>query len=124
MSVKKILIIDDSLMIRTTMAACLKKAGKEVIAACDGQEAMNIIESTHDLDLIFLDVNMPVLDGFEMLESIKHQQNSEEFNIPVVMLTTENKSHFLEEIKEFGIQEWLEKPVDFNQVLAVLNKYE
>jgi len=85
---KKILIVDDDAINRKLVAIFLKKIGEfELIEAENGLEALNIIKSTH-IDFVFLDVQMPVMNGIDLLKILQEDESFK--NIPVVVLTTDD----------------------------------
>ena len=105
----KMLIVDDSVMIRKVVKAAVEKIGYEPVEAKNGQEAMEKIEESHsDIALVLLDWNMPVLDGFSVLKNIK--QNNEYSHIPVLMVTTEVDRKRVIQAVEAGAANYLMKP--------------
>jgi two-component system chemotaxis response regulator CheY len=108
---KKILIVDDSAMIRLVVTKAAKNAGYEVVDATNGKEGLEQLFKNDDISLILSDINMPVMDGMEMVSKIK--ENDDFKYIPIVMLTTESKEEIKQRGKELGIKAWMEKP--FNE---------
>jgi two-component system chemotaxis response regulator CheY len=106
--VKKILIVDDSEVIRQQCSAALQRAGFDVVEATDGVDALSYLER-RDFDLIILDVNMPRMDGLEMLTHLRAQ--SKYASIPVVMLTTEAHHAMIARAKLIGARGWMVKPI-------------
>lgn len=105
---KKILVVDDSSMIRLIVSKATKKLGYEAIEASNGQEGLDQLQKNDDISLILSDVNMPVMDGLEMVSQIKE---SESFKyIPIVMLTTESKDSLKQKGRELGVKAWMVKP--------------
>jgi two-component system, chemotaxis family, chemotaxis protein CheY len=117
--VKKILVVDDSETIRLTVTDTLQKAGFTVIQATDGLDGLARL-AEHDVDLLILDVNMPRLNGLEMLERL--QANPEWAKIPVVMLTTEAHFALIERAKKLGARGWMIKPVKPENLVAAAKK--
>ena len=104
---KKILVIDDSETIRSHLGQTLRDAGYEVLEAADGlMGAFAIRERASDIALVICDVNMPRLDGVEMLE-ILHGQYPK---LPVLMLTSESRIDKVERAKRAGAKAWIIKP--------------
>ena len=105
----KMLIVDDSIMIRKVVQAAVEKIGFEPVEAKNGQEAMEKIEKDpSDIALVLLDWNMPVLDGYSVLKKIKQ---SEKFShIPVLMVTTEVDRKRVIQAVEAGATNYLMKP--------------
>ena len=83
MSGEKILIVDDSKTIRKILATSLTKVGYQVEFAENGQEGLEVFAQTNP-DLVLLDVDMPIMDGFSMLENLKEVSS---FSSPVLFLT-------------------------------------
>jgi len=83
----KVLVIDDSNTIRKTAEALIQRAGYEVLTAADGFEAMSII-ADHRPDIIFIDIMMPRLDGYQSCTLIKN--NAHFKSIPVIMLSSKD----------------------------------
>ena len=115
---KKVMIVDDSRTVRQQVAAALGPAGFEVLEAQDGQEALDRMKGTPDLSLIICDVNMPRMNGLEML-SIARESG---LSAPVVMLTTEGRADLIEKAKRAGARGWLVKPFKPDQLVAVAKK--
>ncbi len=106
MSAPTLLVVDDSQTVRLQVQRILANAGYEVITACDGYEALELVERKPEL--IVLDVNMPGLDGFSVCEQLK-KLGSDHEKLPIVFLTGMN-SKALELLgNEFGA--YLQKPV-------------
>ena len=105
---KKILIVDDSSMIRLIVSKATKKLGYEAIEASNGQEGLESLLKHDDISLILSDVNMPVMDGLEMIEKIKENEKTK--YIPIVMLTTESKETLKQRGRDLGVKAWMVKP--------------
>ncbi len=102
-----VLIVDDSSLIRSVAASAAKEAGHEPIMATNGQEGLDML-AAHRIDIIFSDVNMPIMGGLEMVEKVK--SNPEYKYIPVIMLTTESDEMLKNRGKELGVKAWMLKP--------------
>jgi two-component system chemotaxis response regulator CheY len=110
------LIVDDSSVMRKIVERSLRQAGVEfirVFEAGNGQEALDSVR-VNPVDLIFSDINMPVMDGLEFVKQLKIQQLG--LGIPVVMITTEgSESHVVEAISN-GARAYIRKPFTTDQV--------
>src|SRR5690606_1362923 len=104
---KTILIVDDSVSIRQVVAMTLKGAGYEVIEACDGQDALSKLTGQR-VHLIISDVNMPVMNGIELLKQVKAHPTYK--FTPVIMLTTESSDSMKEQGRAAGAKAWMVKP--------------
>jgi two-component system chemotaxis response regulator CheY len=117
---KRILVVDDSETVRRQVKAVLVPGGFEVLEACDGIEGTDAINGMADLTAVICDVNMPRMDGLDMLESIK--SNPRHAALPVVMLTTEGQSELVQRAKRAGAKGWIVKPFKPELLLAAIRK--
>lgn len=116
---KKILVVDDSAVIRQVEESVLAKAGYEAVCATGGREAMAKLE-TATFNLILTDLNMPDLDGVSL---IRHIRASTKHRLtPVVMITTESKDTKKQEGKAAGATAWVVKPFTPEQLLSVVKR--
>jgi len=115
----KILIVDDSSLIRSVAANATKEAGHEPIVASNGLEGLEKL-GEHKFDLIFSDVNMPVMGGLEMVENIK--EHKEYRYIPIIMLTTESNPVLKAKGKALGVKAWMLKPFNKNKFFMAVKK--
>lgn len=102
----KVLVIDDSLMVRRQVGGTLKNLGYVVLEAVDGLDALEKLDANKDVRLIVCDVNMPRMSGMEFLE--RHSVSGSQ--VPVVMLTTEGEPDLIQRAKGLGAKGWLLKP--------------
>ena len=116
----KIMVIDDSNTIRRTAEALLKKTGCEVITAEDGFDALAKIVAARP-DVIFIDVMMPRLNGYETCSIIR--SNGEFEDIPVILLSS--KSSFCDKAKGavVGANSYLTKPFSKDELLEAISKH-
>ena len=115
---KKIMIVDDSKTIRQQVSFTLSKGGYEVLEAEDGAEGLEKAKSQSDIAMIISDVNMPNMNGLEMVEAIKEAG----ITTPVIMLTTEGAADLIERAKAAGAKGWLVKPFKPEQLVAAVGK--
>ena len=110
MSLKpKILIADDSAMNRAILVEMLGD-GYDVIEAENGREAVRVLQSAPEIDLLLLDIMMPEMDGFEVLEQMKRYGWIDE--VPVVMISAENGSAYVERAYDLGATDFISRPFD------------
>lgn len=107
----KILSVDDSTVIRKIIKSSIDTLGYELLEAGNGEEALRVLGRNDDVDLIILDWNMPVKDGFVTLQEIK--RDSRFMGIPVMMLTTESEKVNIVKAIQAGANHYMVKP--FNQ---------
>jgi two-component system chemotaxis response regulator CheY len=116
---KKILIVDDSVMVRQMVSFTLKEAGFDVVEATNGQDALGKLDD-HAVDLIVTDLNMPVMDGITFIGNARTLAATK--YIPILMLTTESQPEMKQKGKAAGATGWIVKPFDPPKLLAVITK--
>jgi two-component system chemotaxis response regulator CheY len=117
---KKIIVVDDSRTVRVQVGSALKGAGYDVIEAIDGKEGVAMIEAHLDAAMVICDVNMPNLNGLEMLAAVK--QDGKHASLPIVMLTTEAQPALVEQAKRHGAKGWIVKPFKPESLVAAVRK--
>jgi len=116
-----ILLAEDNVINQTVMFGLLEDTGIEVIIANNGKEALDCLETRSDIEMIFMDINMPVMDGYEATSQIR--KDSKYDNIPVVALTANAMQKDIDKAKETGMQEHLGKPIDVQILYGLFLKY-
>jgi len=116
----KVLVIDDSKTIRRTAETLLKKAGCDVLTAVDGFEALSIIAESKP-DIIFVDIMMPRLDGYQTCALIK--RNSSFRNTPVIMLSSKDGLFDRARGRIVGSEEYLTKPFTRDELLGAIDNH-
>lgn len=117
---KRVLIIDDSSDVRRQVCGALASAGYEMLEAGNGLEGAAQIRQQTELALIICDINMPQMNGLEMLEDV--QEEVARRQIPVVMLTTEGKSEMMARARKAGAKGWIVKPFQDHLFVAAVHK--
>jgi CheY-like chemotaxis protein len=113
---KKILIVDDDMINRKLLNVLLKKTGKfNIIEAENGMEALNIIKH-EPIDMVLLDIIMPVMDGIDLLKILKSDGNYK--SIPVAILTTDDSRKT--EALNLGACGVLIKPIKESELLNII----
>lgn len=114
---EKVLVVDDSPLVRESLRMCLERSGIEVLEAEDGQVGMQIIERERGrLAACFVDFNMPGMDGIAMVRKAR----SSGFDGPMLLLTTESKRSLRDEAKRAGATGWLTKPIEAEDLLSIV----
>ena len=114
----KILVIDDSKTIRRTAETLLSKEGCQVFTAIDGFDALSKI-ADHQPDLIFVDIMMPRLDGYETCSLIKHNKMFKE--TPVIMLSSKDCLFYRARGRIVGSEQYLTKPFTKDELLGAIS---
>ena len=115
-----VMVIDDSKTMRRTAETLLKKAGCEVITAVDGFDALAKIVDNNP-DIIFVDIMMPRLDGYQTCALIKNSQNYQ--NIPVIMLSSKDGLFDQAKGRVVGSDEYLTKPFSKDELLNAIRNH-
>lgn len=113
----KIMCVDDSPTIRSLMEQTLVPKGFEVVSAENGQDALDKL--THDIGMFIVDVNMPVMDGFTFVKTMKAKAAFS--GKPVVFLTTESAADKKQQGKELGVNGWIVKPFEPESLMKVID---
>jgi len=114
-----ILIVDDSPSVRHLTSNIVKNAGWTAIVAKDGLEALDVLQDLRELpDVILSDVEMPRMNGYELLASLKKQTNLQA--IPVVMITSRANQKHRQKAVDLGASEYLTKPFDDAKLIEII----
>lgn len=116
----KVLLIDDSEVLRMEVREMLESGGHEVTEASNGADGLSKANEIRDIEIIITDLNMPEMDGITMVKKIREIADYKE--TPVFMLTTESSKELKLLGKEAGVMLWMVKPVSEKKVLAAVDK--
>lgn len=113
MIVLKILVVDDEELIRDVIKEYIENENYEYIEAKNGEEALNLVKSNNDIDLIIMDIMMPKMDGFTACKEIKKFKN-----IPIIVLSA--RSDEFDKLTGFdlGIDDYVIKPFSPKELMA------
>jgi putative two-component system response regulator len=110
-----VLAVDDDMINLKLLKSMLMKSGyvKEVVEAQNGSDAIGVLKGRDDIDLILLDIIMPVMNGIEMLKVVRADEGLQQ--LPIIVLTTDETKK--SEALEFGANGFLMKPIRNNDLL-------
>ena len=114
----RILLAEDNVINQTVIFGLLEDTGIEVIIANNGKEALEQLEENTDIEMVLMDINMPVMDGYEA--TIELRKKSKYDNLPIVALTANAMQKDINRAKEIGMQEHLGKPIDVQVLYSLL----
>lgn len=114
-----VLVVDDSLTVRQQVGTALSQAGFKIVEAGDGSQGYTRI-SEGGIDCVICDVNMPIMNGIEMVEKVKGEDRHA--NLPIVMLTTEGAMELIQRAKKAGASGWIVKPFKADLLIAAVKK--
>jgi two-component system, chemotaxis family, sensor kinase CheA len=115
---KKVLVVDDDVRNVFALSNALEHQGITVIAAHDGQECLDILEHDHEMDLVLMDIMLPVLDGYEAMRAIRRDARFE--HIPIIALTAKAMKQDREICLEAGASDYISKPLNLNQLFSLM----
>lgn len=117
----RILVIDDDQFYNKVLATTLEKEGHKVFSVYDGREGWNLLESNPNIvDIVFLDQEMPCMDGISCLKNIK--QHPDLKHLPVLMLSGIGNNALIKQGLEAGADQFLRKPINHDVLVAILDK--
>jgi two-component system chemotaxis response regulator CheY len=116
---KRILTIDDSKTMRDMLMLTLAEAGFDVLQAVDGQDGLDVLEGKQ-VDVIITDINMPRMDGYEVIRNLRKDPAHK--STPILVLTTESEAEKKNLAREAGATGWMVKPFDPERLIATVRK--
>jgi chemosensory pili system protein ChpA (sensor histidine kinase/response regulator) len=115
-----VMVVDDSLTVRKITSRMLAREGYEVATAKDGVDALQQLQDTKP-DCILLDVEMPRMDGFEFARNVRADEDTRA--IPIIMITSRTADKHRNHALEIGVNEYMGKPYQEDQLLALIKRY-
>jgi two-component system chemotaxis response regulator CheY len=116
-----VLAVDDSATVRSSLKLVLQEAGYDLVLAADGEEALNKIKKSKEkFHLIITDLNMPKMNGIELIKAVRSLPDYR--FVPILMLTTESQADKKLEGKKAGATGWIVKPFTPEQLIGVIQK--
>ncbi len=122
---KKLLLVEDNELNREIAIAILTESGFQVDYACDGTDAVEKMENAKpdDFDLILMDVQMPVMNGYEATKAIRAMDDPIKSHIPIIAMTANAFDEDKRDALASGMNDHIAKPLDMDKLFAVLQKY-
>jgi signal transduction histidine kinase/HAMP domain-containing protein/DNA-binding response OmpR family regulator len=118
---KKVLIVDDDMRNIFALSAVLEEHDMNIVSADNGRDAIKILQSEPDIDVVLMDIMMPEMDGMETMREIRKFPHLKD--LPIVAVTAKAMKGDREKCIEAGAWDYLSKPVDPSQMLAVLRAW-
>ena len=115
---KRLLVVDDDLRNTFALSGTLKKKGFEVHIADNGQMALEKLDQLGSVDLILMDIMMPVMDGYEAMARIR--ADSTQADLPIIALTAKAMPEDRRKCLEAGASDYLAKPIDMDRLLSMI----
>ncbi len=118
MAAQKVLVVDDSPLVRQQVRMALTDAGFDVTEAVDGQDGVNKIRSTPGFAAVVCDINMPIMNGIQLIETVRKEGHK----MPIAVLSTEGNTELMMRGKKAGCQAWMIKPFKADILVAAVKK--
>lgn len=115
----KVLAIDDSRTIRSLMRKVMEDAGFSCVCAEDGLDGVNRFAEENP-DIVITDINMPNMDGFGVINSIR--TGTVNRMVPILVLTTESADHLKAKARDAGATGWIVKPFDDETIVSLVRR--
>lgn len=119
----KVLVVEDNEINQKMISTVLQRAGIYVDIASNGEEAIKILKNKGSsyYDIVLMDINMPIMDGFTATRKIRELKNMQK--LPIVSLTALVLEHEIEKMKECGMDAFLPKPINVGKLYTILDKF-
>lgn len=114
----KLLFVEDEADLIQIIMETLDKLQCNYLVARNGQEGLDILKEHDDIDIIVTDINMPVMNGIEMIKHIR--ENTDYSQKQIVIMSAHTETHFIESAKELGVDNYLLKPFDFIKFIELI----
>lgn len=118
----RILVVDDIFTNRYLLSELIKLTGNEVVLAENGEEAIQILEN-EEIHLIFMDIEMPVMNGIETTHYIRNKLSYPKNALPVIALTAHNPDLFFEDFSDVGFDELITKPYSVEKIKTKIRDF-
>jgi YesN/AraC family two-component response regulator len=105
----KIIFVEDEDDLITIIADTLKKLQANFLTARNGKEALELLKKHDDVDLIVTDINMPIMNGLELIENVKKDKP----DMPMIIMSAHTEPEYIKSAEELGVRDYLLKPFDF-----------
>ncbi len=115
---KKVLIVDDDMRNIFALSKSMESLGMDIYKSSNGQNALEILQTTPDIDLVLMDIMMPVMDGYEAMRRIREQDRF--INLPILALTAKAMAGDREQCIQAGANDYIPKPVDIDRLLSMM----
>lgn len=119
---KKVLVAEDSSVIQNLTKRILSFQNYEIISLKNGKEVMTYLEN-NTADIILMDINMPIMNGIDCAKAVRSLDDKTKANIPIIAITGNALNHTVDFFHSIGINEFLPKPLNFDLLVELVNKY-
>lgn len=114
----KFLFVEDEKDLLDIIAETLQKLEVDFLTASNGQEGLEILKNSNDIDIVVTDISMPIMNGIEMIKEIKKIYP----DINIVVMTAHTESKYISDVAELGVNDYLLKPFDFIKFIELISE--
>ncbi|RXK11932.1 two-component system response regulator [Halarcobacter mediterraneus] len=112
----KLLFVEDEEDLIDIISDTLNKLNVQYLTASNGEEALKIIDDNPDITMIITDINMPVMNGLDMIKELKNKK----INTPIIVMSAHTELEYINKAKELGVKDYLLKPFDFIKFINLI----
>ena len=116
----KLLFVEDEEDLLSIITDALTKLEADFLTASNGLEALEILKANPDIDVIVTDINMPIMNGLDMIKNIIDQN----INIPIIIISGHTETEYIKKANEYGVSKYLLKPFDFIKFIDLIISME
>lgn len=119
---KQVLVAEDSSVIQNLTKKVLQFQNYDIHSARDGQQVLDMLKQKK-YDIILMDINMPKMDGMECSRQIRSMDDEEKSQVPIIAITGNASNYSEDDFEKAGMNEYIPKPINFDRLVEVVNKY-
>lgn len=119
---KKVLVAEDSSVIINLTKNVLMFENYQITSVKNGQQVLDKL-AKEDFDLILMDINMPIMDGIACTKAVRLLEDKKKSKVPIIAITGNYKNYTLDDFKKAGLDEYVQKPLDYDHLLATVKKH-
>lgn len=122
MNEPNLLVVDDIFVNRLLLSEIIKRNGAKCECVNNGKEAVEKVENS-EFDMVLMDIEMPIMNGFEATKNIRSMSDTKKSNIPIVALSAHNINDFSEEFHSSGFNDFLSKPYSAQKIHDIIVEF-
>ena len=119
---KQVLIAEDSSVIQNITKKVLQFQNYEITVVKNGLQVLEQLKNQY-FDVILMDINMPGMDGMECAKQIRKLEDKQKATIPIIAITGNAKNYTMDDFQEVGINEYIQKPINFDSLVETVKKF-
>lgn len=117
----KALMVEDDMNSRFALNVLLERAGLDVVAATNGAAALESLKHTHDIDIVLMDIMMPIMDGYETMTAMRNMPRCSE--LPIIAVTAKDVAGQRTRCLAAGASDYIPKPVNAAELLGAIGQW-